>query len=286
MSDKRPNRRLTVKERTTLFFLQCAPWLAFLLIALPAPLYFLYRYFNAPTGAEAGEFMLVAMSTLAGGAILGLLVVVLLYLYRRSWEKKLRNRLAADGVTTDELSWFEGELTKAERRTLREIEGRNLLLADAYRETLAARLTATRVAANARREAQAVERRLQSTSRLEAAGRATLEQELRSDRERLTRIETEAAARQSQAEARLLMIEAAAGRNATDEETRIALQRLELAEAQVPYSLEAARLEREAREEVERELRANLQLAHGNTREHLIGESSEHPKGQQAGGEG
>ncbi|HZG53192.1 MAG TPA: hypothetical protein VEZ40_13760, partial [Pyrinomonadaceae bacterium] len=182
MSDKR-NRRLTVKERTTLFFLQYAPWLAFLIIALPVPLYFLFRYFNAATGAEAGEFMLIAMTTFAGGAILGLLAVVLLYLYRRQWEKKLRDRLAADGVTSDELRWFEGELTKAERRTLRQIEARNLLLADAYRETLAARLTATRVAANAKREARAVERRVQDTSRLPPAGRAALEHELRSDRE-------------------------------------------------------------------------------------------------------
>ncbi|HYG10726.1 MAG TPA: hypothetical protein VD835_12305 [Pyrinomonadaceae bacterium] len=276
MSDKR-NSRLTIKERTTLFFLQFAPWLAFLIIALPAPLYFLFRYFNAPTGAEAGEFMLVAMSTLAGGAILGLIVVVLFYLYRRQWEKKLRNRLAADGVTSDELSWFEGELTRAERRTLREIEGRNLLLADAYRETLAARLTATRVAANAKREAVAVERRMQSTSRLQPTGRATLEQDLRSDRERLGRIEAEATERQAQAEARLLMIEAAAGRDASDEETRIALQRLELAEAQVPYPLETARLEREARDQIEQELRANRQLAANDT--------GEPQRGQQAGGD-
>jgi hypothetical protein len=277
MSDKR-NRRLTVKERTTLFFLQYAPWLAFLVIALPVPLYFLFRYFNAATGSEAGEFMLIAMSTLAGGAILGLFVVVALLLYRRQWEKKLRNRLAADGVTSDELQWFEGELTKAERRTLREIEGRNLLLADAYRDTLAARLTATRVAANARREVLAVERRMRDTSRLQAAGLATLEQDLRSDRERLARIEAEATERRAQAEARLLMIEAAAGRDATEEQTRIALQRLELAEAQVPYPLETARLEREAREEIELELRANKQLA--------TGETGKPQSGQQAGGDG
>jgi hypothetical protein len=276
MSDKR-TRRLTVKERTTHFSLQCAPWLAFLLIALPAPLYFLFRYFNAATGAEAGEFMLVAMSTLAGGAILGLIVVVLLFLYRRRWENKLRNRLAADGVTSDELPWFERELTKAERRTLREIESRNLLLADAYRETLAARLTATRVAANAKREAVAVERRMQNTSQLQSAGRTTLEQDLRGDRERLARIEAEATGRRAQAEARLLMIEAAAGRDASDEETRIALQRLELAEAQVPYPLETARLEREAREQVEQELRASRQLT--------IDDKSAPQRGQQAGGD-
>jgi hypothetical protein len=266
MSDKRnrSNNRLTAKERTTHFILQSLPWLAFLIIALPAPFYFLFRYFNAASGAEAGEFMLLAMTTLAAGSIIGLIAVVLLFIYRWQWEKRLRNRLAADGVTTDELTWFTAELTKAERRTLREIETRNLLLADAYRETLAARVTASRVAANARREAVAVERRIQSTARLGAAERATLEEDLQSDRERLGRIETEANERRAQAEARLLMIESAAGRNASDEETRIALQRLELAEAQVPHSLETARLEREAREQVEQELRANKQLSSGD----------------------
>jgi hypothetical protein len=139
------------------------------------------------------------------------------------------------------------------------------LLADAYRETLAARVTAARVAANAKREAVAVERRIKETARLGAAGRATLEEDLRGDRERLGRIAAEADERRAQAEARLLMIEAAAGRNASDEETRIALQRLELAEAQVPHSLEQAQLEREARQQVEQELRANKQLSSGGT---------------------
>ncbi|HJR08521.1 MAG TPA: hypothetical protein VJ842_14765 [Pyrinomonadaceae bacterium] len=266
MSDKR-NNRLTSKERATLFLLQYAPWLVFPIIALPAPLYFLFRYFNAATGAEAGEWMLAAMAALALGSIIGLIVVVLMYVYRWQWEKRLRNRLAADGVTSDELPWFTGELTKDERRTLREIEARNLLLADAYRETLAARVTAARVAANAKREALAVERRIQNSSRLQSSERATLDEDLRSDRERLNKIEAEAVRRRAQAEARLLMIEAAAGRDASDEETRIALQRLELAEAQVPYSLESARLEREAREEIEQELRAGKQLSLGESNE-------------------
>jgi hypothetical protein len=265
MSDTRhSSSRLTTQERTTHFILRSAPWLTFLLIALPAPFYFLFRYFNAASGAEAGEFMLLAMTTLAAGSIIGLVAVVLLFIYRWQWEKRLRNRLAADGVTTDELSWFNAELTKAERRTLREIETRNLLLADAYRETLAARLTATRVAAHARREAVAVERRIQNTTQLRSAERTTLEEDLKSDRERLGRIEAEAVERRAQAEARLLMIEAAAGRNASDAETRIALQRLELAKAQVPHSLENARLEREAREQVEQELRAGKQLSSGD----------------------
>jgi len=268
MSDKITGSRLTAKERATLLLLRYAPWLAFIIIALPVPFYFLLRYFGAASGSEAGEFMLLAMTTLAAGSILGLIVVVLLLFYRRQWEKRLRNRLAADGVTSDELPWFTAELTKAERRTLREIKGRNLLLADAYQETLASRLTATRVAAHARREARDVERRIKQTAQLHTAERATMEKELHSDRERLARIEAEATERRAQAEARLLMIEAAAGRNASDAETRIALQRLELAREQVPYSLESAQLEREARDNIEQELRASARRLPGKDEVH------------------
>jgi hypothetical protein len=64
------------------------------------------------------------------------------------------------------------------------------------------------------------------------------------------------------------MIEAAAGRNASDAETRIALQRLELAREQVPYSLESAQLEREARDDIEQELRASARRLPGKDEVH------------------
>src|SRR5687767_3978631 len=94
----------TPHERLTAALLRWAPWILFFLIALPAPFYFLMRYLTATE--DIAVYMLLALTSLAAGSIAGLIVVVLLLLYRRSWERKLRDRLAADGVTTSKLSWF------------------------------------------------------------------------------------------------------------------------------------------------------------------------------------
>src|SRR5207245_7052385 len=88
------------------------------------------------------------------------IMVLLLVVLRRRWARQLRERLASDGVTADEVEWFMPELTRDERRALRGMEQPQPLLADAYRETLALRLNASRLAASARRDLLQVERRL------------------------------------------------------------------------------------------------------------------------------
>ncbi|HEX5708639.1 MAG TPA: hypothetical protein VFX96_15150, partial [Pyrinomonadaceae bacterium] len=135
----RRTSKLTAGERAMAKLLRAAPWLAFLIVALPVPFYFLWQYFNAD--AEAAVYMLLTLVSLAAGSFVGLLVIIFMLLYRRRWERNLRARLASDGVTADELSWFMSELKPAERRALKEAEARNPLLADAYRDTLAARVT-------------------------------------------------------------------------------------------------------------------------------------------------
>ena len=249
----RNDARLTAGERLTLRLLQVAPWLAFLLLALPAPVYFFLRYLAAEEAP--GEWLLVAMTTFGVGAVAGLFVAALIVTYRIIWMRRLRERLSADGVTSAELRYFTRELTRAERRALGEIERQHPALAEAYRDTLAARLTATRLLARTGREAERVERRMADTARVESAERPRLEAELRGDRERLARVAEEARAREAQAETRLRAIEAAAARGASLQETGIALERLELADAYNARALEEARHEAEARAEVERELR-------------------------------
>jgi hypothetical protein len=135
------------------------------------------------------------------------------------------------------------------------MSARSPLLADAYRETLAARLTAASVLARARAEAAAVERRLRSAARLPARNRRELEEDLQKDRARLARVQSEAAEHYREAEARLQTIEAMADRDASQTETELALRRLGSLRENVPVGLAATRLEQNAREEVERELR-------------------------------
>ncbi|HYE65192.1 MAG TPA: hypothetical protein VD966_06400 [Pyrinomonadaceae bacterium] len=252
MSGRVKNDKISAGDRLIARALEWAPWLAFLLITFPLPLYFLLRYLTAVE--EAGVYMLLVLSSLAVGSVMGIIAVVLLLLYRRHWANKLRNRLAADGVTASELSWFMSELTTAERQALKQIEEQDALLADAYRETLAARITAARVAARTKRDLLLVERRLNRASYIQGVETAALQEELRADRARLERIKLEAAERRAAAEARLQMIEAAAARGASWAETDLALQRLSTTQAEIPLALEAARLEQQAREDVERDL--------------------------------
>ncbi len=253
MSGRSKSDKMTARDRLTATLLRFGPLLAFLVTALPLPAYFLYRYFTA--AENAGEYMIFAFTAAAAGAFFGLFAALLVFLYRKYWEKGLRRRLAEGGVTADHLDWFMSELPADKRRALKEMQPRNPLLADAYRETLAARVTATRVLGGVKREKVAVERRIRSATALPASKRAELERELKADRERLVRVEREAAEHSSEIEARLQSIEALASRNASEAETEMALRRLGSVSQHVPLGLESARIEREARDETEKQLR-------------------------------
>jgi uncharacterized membrane protein len=244
---------MTAGERMKAKLLAWSPLIAFLLLALPLPAYFLFRYFTATE--NVGEYMLFALTSLGIFSLFGLVAAFAVVFYRRLWERKLRERLAADGVTAGELRWFESELTDEQRRTLREMEARKPLLAGAYRETLAARVTAARVLASARRDAVLVERRIRTAEGFQTSNRAELEEGLRKDSERLSRVEVEAAEHLSEMDARLLTIESLASRDASEAETETALRRLSSARENLPLGLEGLREELDAREEIERELR-------------------------------
>jgi hypothetical protein len=257
MTEKEKSDKITAGERMMARVFQWAPWLAFFLIALPVPVYFLTRYFS--TAEDAAFNILFALTSLAIGSIIGFAVTLFLLYYRRHWAQKVRDRVAADGVTADELPWFMTELTPAERQALKEIEARSPLLADAYRETLASRITATRVMANAKRELLLVERRLNRAGYIQGADTTSLREELRADRERLEQIRTESSERRAEAEARLQTIEAASSRGAGWAETNIALHRLSTTREQIPLALEAARLEQQMNEETEKVMRETEQ---------------------------
>jgi hypothetical protein len=240
---------MTSGERLTAKLLRLAPWLAFFLIALPPPLYFLLRYFTSAD--EPAVWMLITLVSLPIAALAALAVVVALVLYRRRWEKKLRDRLASDGITADELKLFHSELTADERRALTEMQQHNPLLADAYGETLAARLTASRVIASAQRESSVVENLLKQTGTMQGASRATLETELRADRTRLEEMMHKAMEHKAEVETRLRMIEAAASGVTNEAETALALQRLGQMRDYLPVALELTRLELDAPTDIE-----------------------------------
>ena len=246
--------KLSARDETLARALKVAPWLALLLASVPAPLLFLVLFLTATATDTAAVYLLFAALSLALGLALGLLVALILTLYRRRWLSRLRDKLALDGITANEVVWFESELTSAERQSLAEIKRSNPLLADAYLETIATRLTASRIISKSRRELMRVERRINRVRGLNSADSASLLEDLASDRQGLERIRQTAGEHLVKANTRLQLIEATASRSMDQAETELMMRRLSTAQDQLPLVLEMARLEQQAVREAEKQI--------------------------------
>ena len=249
--------KLTPRDKAFLRVLKWTPWLAFALLTLPVPIVFLLLFFTATATETAAVYLLLSLFSFGLGAVLGLLIVTILFFYRRTWLRRLRDRLAADGITAAEVDWFTPELTSAERKALKELRNQNALLADAYQETLASRLTATRIRQKASHELLRVERRINQARLLSSVDNAGLLGDLEADHERFVQVKNEAGARLTEAKARLQTIEAAASRSLSQIETDLMLQRLSASQNQLPLALEMAKLEQEALAEGRLAIRTN-----------------------------
>lgn len=238
--------KLSNKDLATARLLKIAPWIAVLAASVPAPLLFLVLFLTAAATESAAVYLLLAGLSLTLGFALGLLIAAILLIYRRRWLSKLRDRLASDGITADEVVWFRSELTSAERAALAEIERSNPLLADAYRETLANRLTASRIISRSKREMLRVERQINRARTLGTPESASLQQELAADHERLQQLRQQATDHLAKAKTRLQMIEATASRKLTEGETDLMMQRLGSSQDQLPLVLEIAKMEQQA----------------------------------------
>ena len=242
--------KISNKDATVARALKIAPWIAMLATTLPGPLLFIFLYLTASATESAVIYLFMAGLSLAGGFALGLVILAILLIYRRRWISRLRDRLASDGITATEVVWFRSELTSAERSALAEIEEANPLLADAYLETLASRLTASRIISRSKREMLLVERRLNRARSLGSGEAGHLQEDLTADRERLDQLRQNAAQHLARAKTRLQEIEATASRNLNHDETELMMQRLGSSQNQLPLVLEMAKLERQALKEV------------------------------------
>ena len=238
--------KLSGKDATTARLLKIAPWIALLAASLPAPLVFLVLFLTTTTTESAAVYLLLAGLSLTFGFALGVVIAAILLIYRKRWLSKLRDRLASDGITANEVAWFRSELTSAERASLAEIERSNPLLADAYLETLANRLTASRIISRSKREMLRVERQINRARAVRTPESESLQQELTADHERLSHLRQQANDHLAKAKTRLQMIEATASRKLTQGETDLMMQRLGSAQDQLPLVLEIAKLEQQA----------------------------------------
>jgi len=246
--------KISARDEAISRVLTWSPWLAFVLLCLPLPVVFLLLFISATATDSAAIYLLLSLSSLGLGIVVGFLAVIILFLYRRSWLRRLRDRLAADGITANEVVWFTTELTTAERQALGEIRSQNPLLADAYLETLASRLTATRIKSRAGQELVRVERRINRARALAGVDTAELLRDLQSDRERYGKLKREANLRLTEAKARLQTIEAAASRSLNQSESELMLRRLSASQDQLPLVMEMAKLEQDVLRESRREI--------------------------------
>lgn len=237
--------KLKQGDERTARILAWTPWLAFVLATLPLPIVFLFLFAASATTDSAAIYLLLSFVSLSAGLVVGSFLLILLLLYRRRWQTRLRDRLAIDGITANEVPWFSVELSSEERSVWGELKQKNPLLADAYCETLAARLTATRILARSRGAVLKVERQISRTRNLVGIDTGVLLNDLNSDRQRFDLIRSEATVRLAEAKARLQSIEAAANRSLSQIETELMLGRLTAAQEQFPLALEMLSLEQE-----------------------------------------
>jgi hypothetical protein len=224
----------------------------FVTAILPALVFFILFLFSSAT-PTAAMFFFLSLVSLVGGFIFGLIIGGGLMFYRSRWLKQIRERIAVDGIKANEVDFFQHELTSAERKSLREIENKDRMLADAYRETLASRLTATRILKTTRQELLLVRRREGKLKYLKSENSESLQKQLKDDLTKLDEIKTEAEQMRVQAETRLQMIEAASRRGTNFSDTELALKRLTARSAELPLALEAIKMEEEIRRELEKE---------------------------------
>ena len=247
---ERSHGKLRTQDQLTERALTWMPWILTGLAIVPLPILFLILFFVSASTDSAVFYLLLSLASLGLGLLVALLITISFWLYRRRWSRRLRDRLAADGITASEVYWFQSELSSEERKTWRELEKLNPLLADAYCETLAARLTATRIAARARTEMLRIERQINRTRNLRHADTSSLLTDLLADRSEAERVRREAQLRLGEAEARLHTIDAAARRALSQTETAMMLRRLSATQDHSPLALEIAQLEQEARDDL------------------------------------
>jgi hypothetical protein len=253
MNELQTGYEITKKDLAKDKLLKIGAWsLPFLLAIIPGLIFFTLFLFSTVTPTSA-VLLFLTIASLIGGFILGLLISGGLMVYRSRWHAQVRERLAVDGIKAEEVEWFKNELTTNERKSLQEIQGKNLLLADAFRDSLAARLTATRIIKSAKQELSLVKRRQSKLKYSKSENSTSFQKELENDFEKLANIQKEAEEMRIEAENRLHQIETVSRHGTNFSETEFALKKLSARTSQLPIALESARMEEEIRKELEKE---------------------------------
>jgi hypothetical protein len=252
MSDLTPHydvtRRDLARGRNLLIGAVSAP---LVLGGVPAIVFLALTLLLGSTPPVAATFLFLGIIVTVIGFVLGLATSGFLTYRRSRWSAAMRERIAADGIKAEEIEWFRHELRTAEKTALRQISQRDLLLEDAYRETLASRLTASRIVRSSKKEMLQLQRRRQKLKQLRSKSSPQFVTEVERDIEQFRSINDEAKQMLAEAETRLQMIEAAAVRGSSLADSELALKKLSARTAQLPLALESAKMAEEIRRELD-----------------------------------
>ncbi|MBK7513444.1 MAG: hypothetical protein IPI76_14455 [Chloracidobacterium sp.] len=136
---------------------------------------------------------------------------------------------------------------------MKEISARDEVLADAYRDTLATRLTASRIIRSSKRELQLMQRRQQKLKQLAIQSSKDFQATLAGDITKIDSINKEAKVMLAEAETRMQMIEAASVRGSAVADSELILKKLSARVSDLPLALEEAKMAQEIRAELESE---------------------------------
>ena len=200
------------------------------------------------------------------GLLIGLGLSAFFFVRHQRWSAEMRERIAIGGIGANEIDWFRKELKPSEKRALKALRTADPLILDAYRETLASRLTATRIVRSSRRELQVAKRREYKLKTLKAENTRTFLDQLKTDTDKLKSIHEEAKQMLAESESRLEMIEAAGARGGSLADAEVALKKLAARASQLPIALEAARIHEEAVMELESSDRIGEEIKEANLR--------------------
>lgn len=224
--------------------------------AIPALIFLTLMFVFGSTPPVAATFFFIGLILTILGFVVGLGLAGFFAFRHANWTKEMREKIAADGIKAGEVDWFRNELKSSEKRMLKELKRTDPLLEDAYRETLASRLTATRIVRSSKKELMETKRRqlkLKQLKRLSPESSKKFSIEIERDMKKIESIGQEAKQMLAEAESRLQMIEAASVRGTHLADSELALKKLSARTAELPLALEEARMAEDIRRELDEE---------------------------------
>ncbi|CAN5728535.1 hypothetical protein BH24ACI3_BH24ACI3_17220 [soil metagenome] len=223
------------------------------LTVLPAAVSIFLFFLLGSTPPVAASILFLGLIITAVGFVKGMIISAIMTYKYSKWSAEMRERIAADGIKANEIEWFTKELKPQEKKALKDIERSDLLLGDAYRETLASRLTASRIIRSSKKELLLTKRRESKIKLLKSEKSPQFLDEFSKDAAKLTNINQEAQQMLIEAESRLQLIESAALRGGSLAASELALKRLSTRAQTLPLALEKAKMADEIRTELEKE---------------------------------